>query len=151
MSTPQETVTSEQWYCDQCGSRYISPGVCANDHPANELRPISAPAAADAFAVHESALGFPKQTGSQTGNWDGANRRFGPASRRVSVVAVLGERRIGLADRRVTVAAVASPAAQAQADSAALSVVSAQAKAALAAAVSGLEQALTDFKTLIGS
>lgn len=172
-TAPEATVTSEQWYCDQCGARYANPGVCTNQHPANELKPISAPATATT-TTQEAAYA--------TSGYAGTERRVATSPRRtVAGVSTTGtERRSGPADRRnaagtivtpsgvvvtpsgvpvqplggtghVTgfTAVVASPEAQGS-PAADLAVVSDAAKASLVAAVHGLEQALTDFKTLIG-
>ena len=37
-----------EWYCDQCGARYANPGVCTNQHPPAELKPIAGDVTLDA-------------------------------------------------------------------------------------------------------
>ncbi len=50
--------TPQEWYCDQCGRRYPGPGECAEEHPANELKPVGAPEAApEEIAVVEETAG----------------------------------------------------------------------------------------------
>ena len=38
----------EEWYCDQCGARYPQPGLCSNQHPPAELKPVDADVVTDA-------------------------------------------------------------------------------------------------------
>ncbi len=64
MSTDPSAVTeapapapATEYWCDQCGKRYPGPGVCTNEHPPNELRPLEASAEAEGTADEEIAPG----------------------------------------------------------------------------------------------
>ena len=44
---PAAPAEPQEWYCDQCGARYPSAGLCDNQHPPAELKPLDAVAQAD--------------------------------------------------------------------------------------------------------
>jgi len=122
MSTEETEPAGKVWICPACGNRYDAPTVCTNQHePTAALEYDLTPAEVAAEAAEETA-----------------ETTADPAQAATTTVTATGI---------VVPATVASPEAQ---GSPALTAVSDQAKASLAAAVHGLEQALADFKTLIG-
>ena len=124
MSTEETEPAGKVWICPACGNRYDAPTVCTNQHePTAALEYDLTPAEVAAEAAEETA-----------------ETTADPAQAATTTVTATGI---------VVPATVASPEA-AGSGAADLAVVSDQAKASLAAAVHGLEQALTDFKTLIG-
>lgn len=152
------------WICPGCGSRYSGPTSCTNDHE---------PIAAVAYPVPAGT------TGTTTLPFAGTERRHATGPRRTGAADLrvsagtsptgterritTSPRRAGSADRRVAVAFPATTAPQGVVPpvspdvlgttiptAATLAGADAAAKANLVAAVHGLEQALVNFKTLIG-